>query len=145
LTVGYGGQSGSISFPVSAAAPGIFYDTKTGDAIVTGYANGIPANAESAAPGQTISMYITGAGAVSPSVTTGSVPASGTTPTPTQPVSLMVGGIAVTPSYVGIPSWSIGVTQINFTVPPSAIAGSIEPIVVTVGSTASQPVNLPIQ
>jgi uncharacterized protein (TIGR03437 family) len=147
LVVSYNSQSASISFPVSAAAPGIFYDTKTGDAIVTSYTNPAnPVNAESAAPGQTISMYLTGAGAVSPPVAAGSAPVSGTTPpAPTQSVSLTVGGTAVTPSFVGIPPiWSIGVVQINFTVPQTAIAGSIEQIIVTIGNTASPPVNLPI-
>jgi uncharacterized protein (TIGR03437 family) len=146
LVVSYNNQSASVSFPVSAAAPGIFYDTKTGDAIVTSYANPAnPVNTESAAPGQTISIYLTGAGAVSPPVTAGSTPISGTTPAPTQSVSLNVGGTAVTPTFVGIPGWSVGVTQINFTVPQTAIAGSTEQIIVTVGNTASPPVNLPIQ
>jgi uncharacterized protein (TIGR03437 family) len=134
LTATYNGQSASTSFPVAAAAPGIFYDAVTGNVVPT----------ESAAPGQTIGMYITGAGAVSPAVATGSAPISGTLPQPTQNVSLTVGGTTVSPSFIGIPSWSVGVTQINFPVPVSAIPGTDQQIIVTVGNVASAPVNLTI-
>jgi uncharacterized protein (TIGR03437 family) len=145
LTISYGGQSGSISFQVSAAAPGVFYDTGTGNAVVTNYTNGTVSNSESAAPGATISLYITGDGAQSPAATTGSTPAPNVIPKPTQNVAMTVGAAQVTPAFVGVPSWSIGVTQINFVVPQSAIHGSILPIVVTVGNTSSAPVNLTIQ
>ena len=57
------GQTASRSFTVTASAPGIF-ESSGGNS--TG------------ARGQTITMYITGAGAVSPAVATGSGPASGT-------------------------------------------------------------------
>jgi uncharacterized protein (TIGR03437 family) len=60
-------------------------------------------------------------------------------------VAMTVGGAPVTPAFVGIPDWSIGVTQINFTVPQSAVPGTTLPIVVTVGNTSSAPVNLTIQ
>jgi len=53
-----------------------------------------------------------------------------------------VGGVAdPQPLFVGIPTWSAGVTQINFTVPANAPLGP-QPVVVTVGGVASPPVML---
>jgi uncharacterized protein (TIGR03437 family) len=138
LTVSYGGQSASISFLVSAAAPGIFYDPNSGDVVPY----------ESAAPGATITLYITGDGAQSPAATTGSTPAPNVVPKPTQNVAMTVGGTAVNlqcpTCFVGTPSWSVGVTQINFQVPASAIPGAPLEIVVTVGGVQSASVNLNI-
>jgi hypothetical protein len=52
--------------------------------------------------------------------------------------------VKVTPLFVGIPSWSVGVTQVNFTVPANMPLGN-QPVVVTVGGVASAPVNLNVQ
>jgi uncharacterized protein (TIGR03437 family) len=50
---------------------------------------------------------------------------------------MTIGGAAVTNmEYVGIPSWSAGTIQINFTVPQNAPLG-VQPVVVTVGSASS--------
>jgi uncharacterized protein (TIGR03437 family) len=38
--------------------------------------------------------------------------------------------------YEGIPSWSVGVLQINFAVPSTLAAGTY-PVVVTIGGAAS--------
>jgi uncharacterized protein (TIGR03437 family) len=38
--------------------------------------------------------------------------------------------------YVGIPVWSVGTLQINFTVPQNAPLG-VEPVVVKIGSATS--------
>jgi uncharacterized protein (TIGR03437 family) len=57
-------------------------------------------------------------------------------PVPLLPVSVTIGGVAAHLDYVGLPSWSVGTLQVNFTVPPNAPLGS-QPVVVTVGSAAS--------
>ncbi len=43
----------------------------------------------------------------------------------------------MTPVYVGIPSWSVGVLQINFTVPAS-LASGLQAVVVDIGGVKSQ-------
>jgi uncharacterized protein (TIGR03437 family) len=127
LIVSSGGQSSSISFKIQSAAPGIFVDSQTGHIVPN----------ESASAGSIIELFLTGAGQVTPAEATGNVPAQGTTPVPDLPIAMTVGGVAVTPVYVGIPSWSVGVLQINFAV-PSTLAGGTYPVVVTVGSVSSQ-------
>jgi uncharacterized protein (TIGR03437 family) len=126
LVVRSGGQSASISFTIQAAGPGIYVD----------YRNGNIVPSESAAVGSTIGFYVTGAGLVTPAEATGNVPSAGTTPVPNLPVTVTIGGVAVTPVYVGIPSWSVGVLQINVTVPMSLAAG-YQAVVVEIGGVKS--------
>src|ERR1035438_8550020 len=100
----------------------------------------------SAHPGQYLVAYISGEGDVAPFVTTGSVPSGAAItqpPTPRLPFSMTVGGAAVTQQFVGIPGWSIGVTQVNFQV-PSNLAPGVYPVVFTVGTAASPPLNLTV-
>ena len=67
MSVNNNGQVTTQSFQVAAAAPGIFTDS-TGALVPTA----------SAALGQEIAFYITGAGAVSPAIATGAAPAAST-------------------------------------------------------------------
>jgi len=133
LTVNSGGESARTSFAIEAAAPGIFVDAQTGHVVPN----------ESATAGSTIALFVTGAGLVSPPEQTGNVPAGGTTPIPNLTVSMTIGGVAVTPVYVGIPSWSIGVLQINCTV-PSTLAAGTQSVLVTIGGVASPPALLTV-
>jgi hypothetical protein len=49
----------------------------------------------------------------------------------------------LTQQFVGIPGWSIGVTQVNFQVPANLALG-VYPVVFTVGTAASPPLNLTV-
>jgi hypothetical protein len=55
---------------------------------------------------------------------------------PRLPFILTVGGVPVTPAFVGVPSWSVGVTQVNFAVPANVPQGR-QPVAVTVGGVSS--------
>lgn len=136
LNINNNGQTTSQSFTVAAAAPGILSGQ-----------NGAPVPNASAAPGQIITLYITGAGALSPQVATGAAPAAGTPvsqlPQPTQSVSVTIGGVQAPIEFVGVPSGLVGVVQINYQV-PSGIASGAQPVVVTVGGVASPPATLTI-
>jgi uncharacterized protein (TIGR03437 family) len=133
LVVNNGAQTASIGFAIQSAGPGIFVN----------YQNGNVVPSESAAAGSTIAIYVTGAGQVTPAEATGNVPAAGATPLPDLPVTVTVGGVAVTPVYIGIPSWSVGVLQINITVPAAVPAGS-QPVAVQMGGITSKPALLTV-
>ena len=127
LGVNNNGQVASFPFTVAASAPGIFMDP-TNQAI---------APSESGKRGQALSLYITGDGDVTPSARTGITPAAASSlPQPRLPVAVTIGGVPAAISFAGVPSWSIGVTQVNFTIPKNAPLG-LQPVVVTVGSTNS--------
>ena len=137
LVVQSNGQSASYPFNVSATAPAIF--TNSGGAPVPNTSGNL---------GNTITLFITGAGAMSPSVGTGAAPAAGTPianlPKPVnQPVSVTVGGLNALIQFVGIPTGLVGVMQINYQV-PSGLTPGVEPVVVTVGSASSTPAHLTV-
>jgi uncharacterized protein (TIGR03437 family) len=111
LRVIYNGRTATSSLTIAPAAPGVFMDFETN----------APAPDEVAKRGQTVSLYVTGNNGQQPTVTVGGVPANLT--------------------YWGVPSWSVGVTQINYTVPPNAPLGRA-PVLVTAGGTASAPLYL---
>jgi uncharacterized protein (TIGR03437 family) len=137
LAINNNGQVATYSFNVSPANPGIF----------VAYPTGLIVPIESVAPGGEVLFFITGEGDVSPFVTTGSTPtgvALTQPPVPRLPLTLTVGGVNITPQFVGIPNWSVGVTQINFQVPGN-MPGGTQPVVVTVGGNASATAYLNVQ
>jgi uncharacterized protein (TIGR03437 family) len=126
----------NYNLKIVPAAPGIFMT------------NGFTAAPfSSAARGQTVTLFITGDGQVSPALADGATPAPGTPPTslpsPKLPVTLTVGGQTATIVLIGIPTGLVGVTQINYTVPENAPLG-VQPVVVTVGGVASPAANLTV-
>jgi uncharacterized protein (TIGR03437 family) len=136
LAVSNNGRTVSTSFIAAAAAPGIFTDQ-----------NGAPVPFTSAARGQTITLYLTGGGAVSPAIATGTGPKVGTAtanlPKPQQKITMTVGGVAVPPVSAVIPPGYVGVMQVNYQVPAAAPLGR-QPVVVTLGGISSPAATLTV-
>jgi uncharacterized protein (TIGR03437 family) len=134
VQVNNNGRVASFSFNVAATAPGIFIDQ-----------NGAPVPSNGAARGQIVTLYVTGDGAVSPGLATGSAPLVGTAlanlPRPVQSVTVTVGGLPAAIQFIGITPGLVGVTQINYQVPAEVGIGT-QPVVVTVGNAASVPASL---
>jgi len=130
LMVTQGAQSASSQIQIAAAAPGIFTDAK---------GNTVPYASGSA--GETLVMFITGDGEVSPPLATGSAPPTSTPvsdlPQSVLPLSLTIGGKSASIAFHGIPYFLVGVTQINFVVPAGLTPGP-QPVVVTVGTAMSK-------
>ena len=126
------------TFTVANAAPGIYtYPQPNPAASAIG--------AVSARVGDEVAIYVTGVGHVSIDPNDGDLPLLNSNPAPTLPVSITVGGVAVAQpfAYIGLPNWSVGVTQINFKI-PSGVATGPQPVVVTVGGIPSLPANIAI-
>ncbi len=136
LTVGNPYVNVNYNLTIVPAAPGIF--------MTDGFT---AAPFSRAARGQTVTLFITGDGQVSPALADGATPPPGTPPTslpsPKLPVTLTVGGQPATIVLIGIPSGLVGVTQINYTVPANAPLG-VQPVVVTVGGVASPAAKLTV-
>jgi uncharacterized protein (TIGR03437 family) len=136
LTLNNNGQTASQVIPILSVAPGIFVDQ-----------NGAVVPSSSAQAGQQITIYVTGVGAVSPAVPDGAAPSSSTPvsslPMPVQTTTVTVGGATANIQFIGIPDWSAGVAQINFTVPLGLASGQ-QQVVVTVGGIASAPALLTV-
>jgi uncharacterized protein (TIGR03437 family) len=124
------GQVASFPLQVAIAAPGIFVD-----------GNGAIVPAGTGKAGDTLSLFITGDGDLTPTLPTGNTPLPSTTtadlPQPRQPVTVLVGGLPANIQFIGVPAELAGVTQINFTVPQNVGQGR-QPVVVSVGGVQSQ-------
>jgi uncharacterized protein (TIGR03437 family) len=80
-------------------------------------------------------------------VATGAAPSSNTPlsqlPAPTGSVKVTVGGVLASTTFVGIPPGLVGVTQINFQIPPDVPLG-VQQVVVAIGDVLSAPVTLTV-
>ncbi|MEO8661416.1 MAG: IPT/TIG domain-containing protein [Bryobacteraceae bacterium] len=74
--------------------------------------------------GETVSLYVTGLGAVSPAVADGA-PGPATPPysLAVNPIVIYIGGVAATTSYIGLAPQLVGLYQINVTVPTGVASG----------------------
>lgn len=131
--------------PLDAAAPGVF--SMTGDGRGPGaitHANGaLVTAANPAARGETLVLYATGLGAMSPSLATGTLPTE-LTRAAIQP-TLTVGGVPATVLFAGHSGCCAGLNQINFTVPTGAPVGNSVAVVVSMNAKPSNTVTLAIQ
>ncbi len=128
LQINNNGQAATQTFPVAAAAPGVFTD-QTGAIVPNG----------SAMRGQITTLFVTGAGGMTPPIPTGAAPAAGTPvaglPQPAQTTIMTVGGFGALIDFIGVPPGLVGVIQINFQV-PSGVGIGPQPVVVTIGGVA---------
>jgi adhesin/invasin len=127
LSVNNNGQIAGLPFQFSSSAPGILPPPQLT----------LPAQR-----GGPWTVFVTGAGDVSPRLSTGFAPKA-SKPVPVLPVSVTVGGVPAFLQAVGITSGQIGTVQIDFTVPPSVAPGD-QPVVVTIGGVLSPPANLKV-
>jgi uncharacterized protein (TIGR03437 family) len=127
--------SSSATVPVTAAAPGIFFNS-SGAAIAQNHDFSLNTPSNPAHVGSYLIAYLTGSGPVTPTIADGAAtPATGLvqptlTPTVTiggQPATVL--GAALTPGFVSL-------FQLNVSVPSGLAAGSY-PMVVTIGGQAS--------
>ena len=88
---------------------------------------------------------MTGDGDVTPALLTGASPSTVTPvaalPKPRLPLTVTVGGAQAFLQFVGITPGVVGLTQVNFVVPNSALPG-VQQVVVTVGGVATPPAKL---
>jgi uncharacterized protein (TIGR03437 family) len=138
LAIDNNGRIASKEFPVAIAAPGIFATPA-----------GFLAPISNVQAGDTVALYMTGAGDLTPTVSTGDGLRPGENlplaqiPRPRLPVTVTVGGTQAPVLFRGITQGTAGVTQVNFTVPSGTPAG-VRQVVVSVGGLSSPPVNLTV-
>jgi minor extracellular serine protease Vpr len=119
-----GVNSSTFTFSVATAAPGIFFIAGTNAGIVLHGSNySLVTAANPAQPGETVLIYCTGLGAVTPAVATGAAapltPLS-TTPNPTVTVAGQPAGVP----FSGLASGFVGLYQVNATLPANAPSGA---------------------
>jgi uncharacterized protein (TIGR03437 family) len=137
VTVQAGDQTlGPIKLPVVAAAPGIFTanDSGSGQAAILNQDSSVNSASNPAARGSIVSVYMTGVGALSPTIADGSLgPLMPPFPTPVANISATVGGVNAPVVFAGqAPGLIAGATQVNIQIPQDAPVGAAVPIAIYV-------------
>jgi len=142
ITVEYNGvRSPAFPVAVTTAAPGLFAANAAGSGpgAILNQDNTINSEANAAAIDTIVVLYGTGEGQTDPPGVDGQ-PATSSFPKPLLPVSVTIGGIDAKVEYAGAAPYMVaGVIQINVRIPQGVTPGPAVPVVVKVGSAASQP------
>jgi uncharacterized protein (TIGR03437 family) len=96
-------------------------------------------------PGDVLTLYALGLGPVNVDLSPDKITPAGPLVKVTSPVVVSIGGVSTTPSFAGMSAGSVGLYQVNVTVPSGVAASDEAPIIVTVGSVSSMVVTIPLQ
>jgi uncharacterized protein (TIGR03437 family) len=137
-----GGISDNFKFSILPTAPSIFRTgsagPETGLATITRSDNGqlvTPTNPLH--PGDSITIWATGLGRTSPPIDSGAPAPSDPLPTAIIAPTVQIGGATMNVDYAGLVPGSVGLYQINATVPKSAPVGLEIPLVVNQGGMST--------
>jgi len=157
VVVTVGGQSSAPqTAPLSPFSPGIYALNSQGagqgaikisnTSIFAAPAGSLPGlQSRAVNPGEYISIYATGLGAVTnPPATGAPAPSSPLSNTITTPVVVIGGVTTATPSFSGLAPGFVGLYQIDVQVPAGAPSGSSVPVVVNIGGKQSNGVTIAI-
>ena len=138
-----GAAGNTVTVPVLNAQPGTFVytvgSTTFGAILHPSYALANTSNPATA--GETVLIYCTGLGAITPSVPDGNA-AQGATSTMIAP-TVTIGGVSATIAYSGLAPGFVGLYQINVVV-PSGLASGNQPVIITANGVQSNIALLPI-
>jgi uncharacterized protein (TIGR03437 family) len=138
------GQSTPATFTVTATGPGILTTGVNDHALAVNYADGSLNSAEHpAGPGQYITIYLTGQGAVSPLVETGAAAPADPFAIPAAPVTVKIGGKLATVPFAGLAPGFAGLLQMNLEIPQ--VEGGEQRLDIAIGGVAANPAVLSIQ
>jgi uncharacterized protein (TIGR03437 family) len=151
------GATQSLAIPVIAAEaqPGIYTVNQQGTgqgAIIIAGSNLLAAplgdatsNSQPARQGDYIEIFGTGLGLVTAPPPDGSPALSNPLSTTLQPPQVTIGGVSATVAFSGLVPGLIGLYQINAQIPSAAPTGDAVPVIVTVGTAASNTATIAIQ
>jgi uncharacterized protein (TIGR03437 family) len=117
--------SNTVTTQIGKTAPGVLTQSQNG----LGYGDvvhldGTLVNDKSPAKiGETVSVYLTGLGAVSPTIADGDAGPVNPLANATSPITAYIGGTEATVGYSGLAPQLAGLYQINLTVPTGVTAG----------------------
>jgi len=87
--------------------------------------------------GETVVIYCSGLGSVSPKVAEGAPPLTSPLSNTDNPVTVTIGGVAATVSFAGLTPGDPGLYQINAVVPSGIVTGDAVPVVISVAGQTS--------
>jgi uncharacterized protein (TIGR03437 family) len=149
IVVQSGGSSSTATVPVAATTPGIFTLDQSGSGLgaILHTDFTVVDTSHPATSGETVLIFLTGMGAVTPAVADGTAgggnPPSNTNAKPT----VLAGGLAATVSFSGLAPGFPGLYQINAALPVFASIGSTGtvPLAIQVGNSFHDQVDLAVR
>jgi uncharacterized protein (TIGR03437 family) len=120
-----GTASNTVTMMVGATAPGVLTQSQNGlgygDAV---HPDGTLVNAQNPAkPGETVSLFLTGLGAVNPAISDGAVGPTNPYSVSASTITAFVGGTSAPVGYSGLAPTLAGLYQLNITIPSGLTAG----------------------
>jgi minor extracellular serine protease Vpr len=148
LALSVDGQASTpITLQITSYNPGLFSRTQdgAGPGAILHSSSGVPVSADAPAqPGETVSLYATGLGAVNNGPATGAAatasPLSKTQATPL----VTIGGLPAVVTYSGLAPGFVGLYQVNVTVPTGLATGD-NTVVLNMGGASSNTVTLSVR
>lgn len=121
-----GTQSNTVTAFVNATSPGVFTIPNNGISYAAAlHADYSLVTTQSPAKiGETISVFLTGLGAVNPTITDGDAGPSATLAKATNPIGAYVSGAQAKVTYAGLAPDLAGLYQVNLTIPTGITAGN---------------------
>jgi len=138
-------SSNTVTVLVAATAPGVVAldgsGTGPGGVLHPNYS--VVNDSSPAVPGETVQIFLTGMGAVTPPVGDGAIPGNSTVTA--NPVSVYIADQAVTPIYAGMAPGYPGLYQINVTIPLTIASASDVPLAINTPNAFHDQVTIAVQ
>jgi uncharacterized protein (TIGR03437 family) len=132
----------AVTLPVTAAAPGLFTADASGHGQAAALNQSLQPNsaANPAARGSLLSLFVTGAGQMSPSAADGALNGVSPPAMPVlEPVTVTIGGQpAVVSAAIGAPGQVAGMLEVTVRVPSGIQPGNLVPVTLQIGGASAQ-------
>jgi uncharacterized protein (TIGR03437 family) len=143
LVLNNGSNSSTIQITLAGVQPGIF--TIDGSQAAALHADfSLISAASPAAPGETIIVFCTGLGAVSPAIATGAAASSTTLSSTVATFTASIAGQPAPVIFAGLAPGFVALGQVNLTVPAGAPSG-LQDLVLSSGGTNSNTVKIRVK
>jgi uncharacterized protein (TIGR03437 family) len=131
-------------FPLAATAPGIYEVPLTDHAVAVNLPEGtLNSSKAPAAPGQFVTLYLTGQGGVSPRVDTGSAAPGDVLALPLGATVATLAGVPAKVLFSGLAPGFVGILQLNLQI-PNVLPGE-QTLQVTIGGVPGNPTRLSVR
>jgi uncharacterized protein (TIGR03437 family) len=126
-------QSNVVTMPVAASSPGLFTASQNGlgPALIQHSDFTLVSEASPAKRGEIVVLYLTGLGAVNPSIVTGAAAPVSPLSVVTGPVAVYINGVPAVITFQGLTPNLVALYQINVVVPAGAGAGTVPLAILT--------------
>jgi len=137
-------SSAPVDLAVAATGPGVFTPLTSTHVLALNLSDGTLNTPQTPAqPGQYVTAYLTGQGAVNPAAPTGDAAPLDPLSFPVAPVLVKIGGKAATLQFAGLAPGFVGLMQMNIQI-PDVPAGEL-PLEVSVGGVSAQQTTISIR